>query len=225
MDSVGIVGGGRAGLRLLELFRSSEDTPVAFVADGRVDAPAVLAAKMAGVPTVTDARAAIRSKAPRFVFEVTGSDEVAAALRETCAEAAVELVTHQAAAIVLTSIDRSDQALSRRLVAEVSAIRDQMNRSLSDMHRLLAEIDDITSGMQMLALNARIEAARVGEQGRGFAVVAAEVAASADAIRKTATELGTLNGDIQSVASGIETTLKDVVTQRGTASAAAPARR
>ncbi len=214
MDTIGIVGGGRAGLRLFGLFCGSDASAVSFVVDGRPDAPAVLAARSAGVATFTETGTAMRTKPARYVFEVTGSDDVAASLREACAAAGAEFVSHRAAALVLTSIDRSDQALSDRLVTEVSTIRDQMSRSLADMHRLLREIDDITSGMQMLALNARIEAARVGEQGRGFAVVAAEVAASADAIRRIAAELGRLNGDIQGVASGIETTLKDVVTRR-----------
>lgn len=53
----------------------------------------------------------------------------------------------------------------------------------------IGEIDNITRGVKMLALNAMIEAARAGENGRGFAVVAGEIKNVSNQISKIAEDL------------------------------------
>ena len=76
------------------------------------------------------------------------------------------------------------------------------------MQSLLDSIERITGDMQMLALNARIEAARVGDEGRGFAVVAQEMAGSTEAIRVAAKKLDGLNGGLKAVSDGLDAALQ-----------------
>ncbi|MBL0932827.1 MAG: chemotaxis protein [Alphaproteobacteria bacterium] len=53
----------------------------------------------------------------------------------------------------------------------------------------IGEINAVTRGVKMLALNAKIEATRAGEAGRGFAVVADEVKSVSISISRIADEL------------------------------------
>jgi hypothetical protein len=66
----------------------------------------------------------------------------------------------------------------------------------------IGEINAVTRGVKMLALNAMIEAARAGEAGRGFAVVANEVKSVSVSISRIADELST---DLASATSELAT--------------------
>jgi methyl-accepting chemotaxis protein len=52
------------------------------------------------------------------------------------------------------------------------------------------------SNMQMLALNASIEAAKAGVHGRGFSVVAEHLGKSVDAVRNLTQEINQVNQNI-----------------------------
>ena len=206
MQRIGIVGGGKAGLRMLQILSGSSSVEMAFVVDVRPDAPAVTAARSMQVPTFTDPEQALAATSPELVFEVTGSREVADRLRALC-QGRCEVVVAETAHAILDAIEESHHSLAEGVLTDVGGIKQAIDKSLQEMQQLLDTIDTITSNMQMLALNARIEAARVGEEGRGFAVVAQEMAGSTEAIRRAAQQLEKLNGSIKAVAAGLEAAL------------------
>jgi methyl-accepting chemotaxis protein len=83
-------------------------------------------------------------------------------------------------------------------------IKSQLTSSLEGSQDLVGRINHVMSSMQMLALNASIEASKVGVHGRGFAVVAEHMTKSVDNVRKLTEDIGKVNNDIRLVSDQID---------------------
>ncbi|MBP8986911.1 MAG: hypothetical protein KBG92_03825 [Spirochaetes bacterium] len=84
---------------------------------------------------------------------------------------------------------------------EMSGIMDIVTQSGKAMSSFIDVIHDITDQINLLSLNASIEAARAGDYGRGFAVVADEIgklaSATSDNAKEISSKLAMIIKDIQ----------------------------
>lgn len=188
IKTIGIVGGGKVGLHLLELFGSSKFSKVAFITDINASAPAVLEAQKQHVSTYTDLLQALKVRVD-FIFEVTGNSKVAQILAENLDPAVTKLVTHEMAQIILEVVSEADQKVKTTSIEEILQIKTEILSHMTRLGQFVQNIEGIMSEMNMLAINARIEAARVGEEGRGFMVVASEMSKSANYVRQVTDEI------------------------------------
>ncbi|MBI3610462.1 MAG: Gfo/Idh/MocA family oxidoreductase [Nitrospirae bacterium] len=79
---VAIIGAGRGGTSLIEIFHSDPLVKIVGVADIRPRAPGLLLAKRLTIPTTNDYRRLLRLKKVDILIDVTGSPKVDRALRE-----------------------------------------------------------------------------------------------------------------------------------------------
>lgn len=124
-----------------------------------------------------------------------GATEQAASLEEI--SASVTEVTDQARqnnenAAEAAGMARQAAESAGRGNEEMEQLKSAMtgiNSSAEDIRKVVGVIDDIAFQINLLALNANVEAARAGKYGKGFAVVAEEVrnlaVRSADAVKET----------------------------------------
>lgn len=152
-------------------------------------------------------------KVVKYATDITASKQIAAETRDVAAE--VTLATENMSTSVgriaqnmLMARDTVKDATKAANLAEEGV--EKLLRTTSSMGGILEVIAAISSQIDMLALNARIEAARAGDAGRGFAVVADEVKKLAG---RTTEATHTIEADIrgvQGLAGEMGTALKQV---------------
>ncbi|MBI9046965.1 MAG: hypothetical protein JEZ06_20935 [Anaerolineaceae bacterium] len=204
---IGIVGGGKVGLDLLNLFTQSILTEVDFLVDLNNSAPAMMEARKKGIATFNDFETALQKFPVDFIYEITGLKKVSDKIHEIIAGTEIQLVTAEMAYVIIKVIEENDQVLKETIVSEILEIEQEIPDSLKSIQKLITDIEKITSNMTLLALNARIEAARVGDAGRGFAVVADEMKRSASSVTEITKHIDSVNKNILGLSQKIELTI------------------
>lgn len=144
-------------------------------------------------------------------------------------EAAEGLAHSAAAATSATQTARSTSVIADRGAQELATLQSQLEaldaqqgkteaffRGLEDdaatMRTILENIEDISAGLGVLAINATIEAARAGQAGRGFAVIAKEVQKVSHRTIEASQQAARLVKDLETRTGGLKEGLAEVRT-------------
>ena len=206
--TIGIIGGGRGGSGLLRFFGQSQAVKVIFVVDGDPNAPGILLAKQRGIRTSTNAMETIRTERPEFIFDSTGDEALDAEIRSLIQGTDTRLITPATSRMMVRVLEENSSRTREDVSGVVGTIKGELSDSLEGSRNLVSRINSIMSSMQMLALNASIEAAKAGAHGRGFAVVADHMGKSVETVRKLTQEIDGVNAHIIQVSEQIDSVLE-----------------
>ena len=144
-----IVGGGRGCLAILEFLSAGQlrelNIEVACVVDTRIDAPGLVFAREQGIHTLTDYRAALSLPDVELILELTGDDQILAALYHTI-EQGVRVIDHVSARVFwdLIRLEHSlRQELRTRAVLEnkLTADRERVQYILDSLPNIVMVLD------------------------------------------------------------------------------------
>lgn len=107
------------------------------------------------------------------------------------------------------NMDKTNETIGIILEGLGKAIED--SHSVGQVTSLTDEILNISSQINLLALNASIEAARAGEAGKGFAVVADEIRGLADSSRETANRIQQINSVVVAAVNNLSDNANELV--------------
>jgi methyl-accepting chemotaxis protein len=165
-----MIGGGNAAVALLKYFSTLQDAEVGCVVDLRGDAPAILLAREMGIDTSDDMEEAVNRADSEVVIEVTGSTKVSTALREMM-RPEQQLMNSGCARMMIDMIESQSQANATvlgNISGEFQGLTEMLGGAIGKVDSALRIIRDVLREMQIVTLNANIEAARAGNSGWAF---------------------------------------------------------
>ena len=118
-----------------------------------------------------------------------------------------------------SAVDRAVEGMSQvREASMLSArIMKRLGESGQEINETIAVISDLTARMNMVALNAAIEATRAGEHGQGFTLIAQEIRTlavhGADAARKVSSHIRSIQRETTAISQSVEQNTQEAVKQ------------
>ncbi|MBF0436094.1 MAG: hypothetical protein HQL77_12080 [Magnetococcales bacterium] len=206
---IGIVGGGDQSKELLEIFNKSKDVEPVYVVDSDANAPAMSLAMKLGVKTLTKAEMAIKNFSVDLILDAAGSPEISEFLHQNRGDS--KIIDVDAAVLFIDIMEENRSKANDQVFTDLSSVRQEIDRNTRDVSKTLHGIEKISNELEVLAINAGIQASRAGEFGKGFAVVAGEVKSTARVARDLAGDIDRVISEISSMSNKIEQSLKKVL--------------
>jgi methyl-accepting chemotaxis protein len=152
-------------------------------------------------------------KVVKYATDITQAKKIAAETRDVATEVAAA-TQHMSGSVgkiagnMANTRDTVEDAASAAKLAENEVVK--LIETTASMGDILEIITSISGQIDLLALNARVEAARAGDAGRGFAVVADEVKKLAGRTTESTHKIEEDIRAVQAVAGTMAKTLKHV---------------
>lgn len=144
------------------------------------------------------------SMAKRAEDSAAAVEETSAAVEEITASIR-QVVSNAKAADEATSRVRVNADKTRQVSNDTETSITAMTEASAQINRVVKVIEDIAFQINLLALNAGVEAARAGDAGRGFSVVASEVRGLAKRSQEAVQEISSvIEKNNQTVEAGVE---------------------
>lgn len=128
----------------------------------------------------------------------------------TANAASSELIEVSESVVTRANLAKSEAQRAGQTANEGSRSVDLLVNAMGTIDHIIGSIKEVTFRINLLAINAQIEAAHAGERGRGFAVVAQEVKTLAARTAELSREIGERLNEIRSNAGSAQVSFHQI---------------
>ncbi|MFC2089284.1 methyl-accepting chemotaxis protein [Bacteroidota bacterium] len=167
MQNVGIIGAGAACRNIVKLFKNSEEFKVVVICDMNLNAVGMQYAAKNKIATCSQISQVFNHKLD-ILIELTGRNEHVMNEIDAYKPENLSLVDSEGAKLFFSLFTHMWEDRSNEL-------SELMNEKLKGIESGFGQYNEINSTINMLSINASIEAYSAGEAGKSFGVVAREI--------------------------------------------------
>jgi methyl-accepting chemotaxis protein len=209
ITTIGIVGSGRGGCEILKIMKDIPSVSIEFLSDINPSAPGIDEAKKYNIRTSTEPGKTVAGIETEIIIEATGSVEILELLNNNKSENTT-IVSGKVALFMFKILEENKARINSRVKNEIEVIRDGIADDVEKVNEFLLQINEVTTGMKVLAINAAVEAARAGAAGAGFGVVAGEIKNISDKTKSMAASIREITGSISDLSLKINIAIEEL---------------